>query len=265
MTDRDFFLQQLERYLDEYEPITELPERVRRRVYAQIRGKQHGPFGLPRYLSMASTRILSLVGAAAIVVAVAAYLLMGGNVGSRSVPSTSPTQRRPVACDATRVGADRPGTIDIDWCSGGAGNPGKVSFSMDGPAAWINTYYADPHTLWLRPAEGGAIALDFRAGESVDGVVTRITDTASYAVSNQRNVAIGGEEAVVLDVRLADGIASAAAPPLITESAQTWPIQAGTFSRVWVVAVGDRTIVIAAGQELASQVETALGTLTWAT
>jgi hypothetical protein len=263
-TDRDFLVQQLERYLDEYEPITDLPARVRASVHAEIRRKQYSPPGLRRYLIMASTRIVPVAIAAAVVVAVAAYLLIGGNVGSRTVPSSSPTPTSLVACDATRVGADRPGTINVDWCSAGAGNPGKVSLSMEAPAAWINTYYADPHTLWLRPAGGGAIAFDARTGETVEHVVTSITtNTASYAVSNRRNVVIGGEQAVVLDVSLADGASSGSAPALITESGQTWPIQAGTFSRVWVVAVDDRTIMIAAGEQLADQVENALKTLTW--
>ena len=90
MTREDQFIGQLERYLDEYEGVTPLPDAVRDAVRAQLpRTKQAGPtMGLARFSGMSNA---FKVGIAAAVIGVAA--LIGFSLYNNSVgpPDESPT------------------------------------------------------------------------------------------------------------------------------------------------------------------------------
>ncbi|HEX7172020.1 MAG TPA: hypothetical protein VF365_05360 [Candidatus Limnocylindria bacterium] len=277
MTRDDRFIQQIERYLDEYEGVTTLPERVRSAIRAELpKTKQAGALrGPARYLTVFSTRTAQValgVAAAALIVAVGAFLYSGRDVGGPDdgtpspttdlAPSTTSAPSGEAACERTAVVARTDG-MDVTWCAYGVGEPASISFTMEGPSAWVDQYFSGFGSLWLRPAGGGAITLDLVEGQSVDEVVADVSGREGYAVADEAPVTLGGAAGVVFDVSLAEGVTSGEAPPLIADPDQTWRLQDGTFTRVWIVDVAGDTVMIATGEDLADAVGEALGTIQW--
>ena len=269
------FIQQLESYLDEYEGPTTLPEHVREAVRAELpKTKQAGRLqGSARYLSMFSTRTAQValgLAAAALIVAVGAFLYSGRNVGTDdSTPSPSAqvvaSGAATEVCEATTVRQSGLGatTLDVAWCAYGIGEPNSIAFAMEAPAIWADQFFTGDGTLWLRPAGGGAITLALREGESVDDVVADVTGREAYAATEPTALSLGGRDAVVFDISLEEGATSGDAPPLITDPDQTLRLQEGTFTRLWVVDVEGDTLMIAAGEDLADAVGDALSTIEW--
>lgn len=272
------FIEQLENYLDEYDGVTTLPEHVREALRAQLpKTKQAGAFlGPARYLPMFSTRIAQValgLGAAILIVAVGAFLYSGRDVGGPDGETPSPTTDAVSSssgtaenvCEATTARATGLGgsTLAVVWCAYGPGEPREISFTMEAPSSWAAQFFPGRKTLWLRPAEGGAIALALHEDESVDDMVADITGREGYVVANESSVTLDGAAGVSLDVSLADGSASSDAPPLIADDDQTWLLQEGPLTRVWIVDVDGDTLMIAAGQDLADEVGDALSTIQW--
>jgi hypothetical protein len=271
------FIQQLESYLDEYEGPTTLPEHVREAVRAELpKTKQAGRLrGPARYLSMFSTRTAQValgLAAAALIVAVGAFLYSGRNVGTDDA-TPSPSDATPTAsgaaaetCEATAVnqrgfGA---GTLDVVWCAYGPGDPRSIAFTMEGSfAIGQDGFFPGGGTLWLRPAAGGAITLALHQDQSIDDVVADVTSREGYAVTEATEVTLGGRDARVLDISLEEGAASGDVAPLIADDDQDWRLQEGTFTRLWVVDVEGDTLMIAAGADLADDVGDGLSTIEW--
>ena len=280
MTRSDDFIQQLESYLDEYEGLTPLPGGVRDAVRAEVPMiKQAGPLrGPARYTSMilSSKAIgIGLAAAAAILaLAVGTFFFNGQNVGgpadSPPAPATESTPSASAAagdvCEATTVRATGLGarTLEVVWCAYGPGEPRQVNFTMEAPSSWAEAYFPGAGTLWLRPAEGGAITLAIREDESVEEVVSDIAGREGYLVENQTSVTLDGAAGVSLDVSLAEGVAPSDAPPLIADDDQTWQVQAESMTRLWVVDLAGDTLMIAAGEPLTDAVGEALATIEWA-
>jgi hypothetical protein len=277
MTRDGRFIQQLESYLDDYEGVTTLPERVRDAVRAELpKTKQAGVLrGPARYLSMFSFRTAQValgLAAAALIVAVGAFLYSGRNVGGTD---GSPSPSAPVdasasvsateVCEATTVRSSGAGgaTLDVVWCAYGIGEPDSVAFAMEAPASWADQFFTGEGTLWLRPEGGGAITLALREGESVDDVVADVTGREAYSATESTALSLGGRDGVVFDVSLEEGATSGDAPPLIVNPDQTWRLQEGTFTRLWVVDVEGDTLMIATGADLADEVGDALSTIEW--
>jgi hypothetical protein len=272
------FIQQLESYLDEYEGPTTLPERVREAVRAELpKTKQAGRLrGPARYLSMFSTRTAQValgLAAAALIVAVGAFLYAGRNVGTDDAtpsPSAQAEASASVAaaeiCEATAVnqrgfGA---GTLDVVWCAYGRGEPRSIAFTMEGSFAIAqDSFFPGRGTLWLRPEAGGAITLALHEDQPVDDVVADVTSREGYAATEASAVTLGGRDARVLDISLEEGAASGDVDPLIADDDQDWRLQEGTFTRVWIVELGGDTLMIAAGEDLADAVGDALSTIEW--
>ena len=277
MTSDARFIQQLETYLDDYEGVTTLPERVREAIRAELpKTKQAGVLrGPARYLSMFSTRTAQValgLAAAALIVAVGAFLYSGRNVGTDDAtpsPSAQAEASASVAaaevCETTTVrpSGARGATMDVVWCAYGTGEPDSVAFAMEAPASWADQFFTGEGTLWLRPEGGGAITLALREGESVDDVITDVTGREAYAAAESTALSLGGRDAVVFDVSLEEGATSGDAPPLIVNPDQTWRLQEGTFTRLWVVDVEGDALMIAAGADLADEVGDALSTIEW--
>jgi hypothetical protein len=278
MTRDTEFIEQLEKYLDDYDGVTTLPEHVREALRAQLpKTKQAGALrGPARYLPMFSTRIAQValgLAAAILIVAVGAFLYSGRNVGGPDEAPSSPTTEAVSSssaaaenvCEATTARATGLGgdTLAVVWCAYGPGEPREVSFTMEAPSSWAAQFFPGRKTLWLRPAEGGAIALALHEDESVDDMVDDITGREGYVVANESTVTLDDAAGVSLDVSLADGSASSDALPLIADDDQTWPLQEGLLTRVWIVDVDGDTLMIAAGQDLADEVGDALSTIQW--
>jgi hypothetical protein len=271
------FIEQLERYLDDYEGVTTLPEHVREVVRAELpKTKQAGDLRAPaRYLSMFTTRTAQValgLAAAALIVAVGAFLYSGRNVGSddaRPSPSVDTAPSASTAsgdvCEATTARASGLGgrALEVVWCAYGPGESRQVAFTLQAPSSWADFYVPGDRTLWMRPAEGGAITLALREGESVDGVVADVTGREGYAATEATEVALGGRDGRVLDISLEEGAASGDVAPLIADDDQTWQLQEGTFTRVWVVDFDGDALMIAAGEDLADAVGDALSTIEW--
>lgn len=275
---RDDFIPRLESYLDEFEGATPLPESVRMAVRAEVpRTKQVRSLrGLARYTTMFSTRTAQValgLAAAALVVAVGAFLYSGRNVGGPDDGSPTPTAEPDVSaapsgeaiCESTRVAVTGAGAsqIEIDWCAYGVGEPGAISFTMEGPSAWVDQHFSGFGSLWLRPAGGGAITFALAEDQSADEVLADVSTREGYRVANEATVTLGGAPARVLDLSLAEGVASGDAAPLIADPDQTWRLQEGTITRVWIVDVAGSTVMIAAGESLADAVGDALSTIEW--
>jgi hypothetical protein len=274
---RDDFIPRLESYLDEYEGTTPLPESVRVAVRAELpRTKQVRSLrGLARYTTMFSTRTAQIalgLSAAAMVVAVGAFLSSGRNVGDGDPsPTALEATQTPLAsaastatCEVTEVGASD-GQIDVTWCAQGVGEAGAISFTLDGPEAWVDQHFAGFGSLWLRPEGGGAITFALVEDQSVDEVIADITTRDGYVVANEAAVTLGGEPGTVLDITVAEGAATDDVAPLIEDPDLNFRLQEGRFTRVWVVDVAGRTVMIAVGEALANDVADALQTIEWGT
>jgi hypothetical protein len=271
------FIEQLERYLDDYEGVTTLPEHVRDAVRAELpKTKQAGDLRAPaRYLSMFTTRTAQValgLAAAALIVAVGAFLYSGRNVGTDDA-TPSPSDATPTAsvaaaeiCEATAVnqrglGA---GTLDVVWCAYGLGEPRSIAFTMEGSfGIGQDGWFPGRGTLWLRPEAGGAITLALYEDKPVDDVVADVTSRQGYAATEATAVTLGGRDARVLDISLEEGAASGDVTPLIADDDQDWRLQEGTFTRVWVVELDGGALMIAAGEDLADAVGDALPTIEW--
>ena len=271
------FIQQLESYLDEYEGPTTLPQHVRESVRVELpKTKQAGRLrGPARYLSMFSTRTAQValgLAAAALIVAVGAFLYSGRNVGTDDATPSPTIDTAPSAsaasadvCEATTAGASGLGgrTLEVVWCAYGPGESRQVAFTLQAPGSWADFYVPGDRTLWMRPAEGGAITLALREGESVDDVAADVTSRDGYAATEASAVSLGGREGVVLDLSLEEGAASGDVDPLIADDDQDWRLQEGTFTRLWIIALDGDTLMIAAGEDLADAVGDALSTIEW--
>lgn len=274
------FIKQIESYLDEYEGVTTLPERVRSAIRAELpKTKQAGALrGPARYLTVFSTRTAQValgVAAAALIVAVGAFLYSGRDVGGPDDGTPSPTTdivpsasaSSAAACEATTAGASGLGalTLQVVWCAYGVGEPGQVSFTMEeANPLWADQFFPGQGTLWLRPAGGGAITLAIHENQSTDDVLADLSGRDGYAVANEAPVTLGGAAGVTFDLSLAEGTASSDAPPLIADADQTWRLQEGTFTRVWLVDLEGDTVMFAAGEGLAEAFGEALATIQWA-
>jgi hypothetical protein len=272
------FIEQLEKYLDDYDGVTTLPEHVREALRAQLpKTKQAGALrGPARYLTMFFTRTAQValgLAAAMMIVAVGAFLYSGRNVGGPDEATSSPTTDAVSSspgtaenvCEATTARATGLGgrTLAVVWCAYGPGEPREVSFTMEAPSSWAAQVFPGRMTLWLRPAEGGAIALALHEDESVEDLVVDVRGREGYVVANESSVTLDDAAGVSFDISLADGSASSDAPPLIADDDQTWPLQEGPLTRVWIVDVDGDTLMIAAGQDLADEVGDALSTIEW--
>ena len=276
---RDDFIPMLESYLDEYEGATPLPETVREAVRAELpRTKQVRSFsGLARNMTMFSNRTAQIalgLAAAGLIITVGAFLYSGQKVGGPD--DTPPPSTRPstdgtaspsaqAACESTQASMGGLGgrMIQIDWCAYGPGEPGAVAFTMEGPSEWLDFWVPGASTLWIRPSGGGAITLALTQDASVDEVLTEISGRSGYSVANEQPISVDGMPGVVLDVSLAEGAASEDAEPLIADDDQTWRLQEGTFSRVWIVERNGDALIFATGEDLADALGDALGTLAW--
>ena len=268
MTRTDDFIQQLESYLDEYEGLTPLPEGVRDAVRAELPlTNQAGPLpGPARYLPMSFSKAAGIglaAAAAVLVVAVGAFVLRAQSVGPPGPSPTATATAEAAVCERTTAVAGAPGTIEVDWCANGANQPGAVSFTMDAPAAWVDQYFAGFGSLWLRPEGGGAITFAIHPDESVDDVIADVSGREGYVVENLAPVALGGAPAQTFDLSLAAGANSNDTEPLITDPDQTWQLQEGRITRVWIVDVDGQTVLIATGEGLADAVGESLETIQW--
>lgn len=286
MTTHDDFIRQLERYLDDYEGPTPLPETVRDAVRAAVpRTKQSRPVrGPARFLMMNTNNAapIALATAAAILaVAVGAFLLTRPNVGGPDGPGPSPaastsaeavaTASQATECGTSTAEPGTPGTVDVLWCSArGGGENVPVAFSIRAPMTWFENpgegnslMFGNRRQLWIRPLSGGAITLVLPEEQSVDDVVADISGRPGYLVENSAPVTVGGSEGAVFDVSLAPDASSGDAPALIVGDDQSWILQADNSARVWVVDNDGETLMIVTGQELADDVGAALATLEW--
>ena len=278
MTRDDRLIQQLETYLDDYEGVTTLPERVRAAVRAELpKTKQAGALSGPaRYLTMFSIRTAQValgLAVAALIVAVGAFLYSGRDVGDPDdgtpPPTTDPTPSASTAsadvCEATTARATglSASTLEVNWCAYGLGDAAQVSFTMEAPASWADQFFTGEGTLWLRPAGGGAITLAIYEGQSVGEVFADISGRNGYAVANQMPITLDGADGVFFDLSLAEGVASSEAPPLIVNPDQSWALQEGRFTRVWLVDLAGDAVMVASGEALADAVGEALSTLAW--
>jgi len=269
------FIQQLESYLDDYEGATTLPDRVREAVRAELpKTKQAGLLpGPARYLTMFSTRTAQVavaLAAAALIVAVGAFLYAGRDVGGPDGPPSRTTDTAPSSsaevCEATAVNSRGfgAGTVDVVWCAYGVGEPRSIAFAMQGSyRVGPDQAFAEQNSLWLRPPAGGAITLALFEEQSVEEVVSDVTGRAGYDASDPTDVTLGGAAGVVFDVALAEGAASSDAAPLIADPNVSWRLQEGTFTRVWIVDLDGDTVMFAAGEELADAVGESLSTIEW--
>ena len=268
------FLQQLESYLDNYEGATTLPERVRDAVRAELpKTKQAGALrGPARNLTMFSTRTAQValgLAAVALIVAVGASLYSGQNVGSpdgAASPSASTSAAAP--CDATTVNSSGPGgsELHVVWCAHGIGEDDTIAFTMDESfGVGQDQTFPGAGILWLRPPAGSAIILVLYEGQSVDEVVTEVTGRDGYDSTDPVVAILDGAAGITLDLRLAEGSASDDVEPLFWDPGeqQGWPLQEGTFTRVWVVDVNGDAVMFAAGAEIADAVGDALESLEW--
>ncbi len=151
----------------------------------------------------------------------------------------------------------------VVWCAYGPGDSRQVAFTLDGRATWTDLFFPGSGTLWIRPSEGGAITLAIREGESVRDVVADVTAREGYGVANETPVTVDGAEGVSVEISLADGATSNDVPPLIADDDQTWRIQEGTVTTLWVLDVEGDTLMVAVGEELAEAFGEALTTLQW--
>ena len=279
---RDDFIPRLESYLDEYEGATPLPESVRVAVRVELpRTKQVRSIGgLGRYTSMVSTRTAQValgLAAAALIVAVGAFLYSGRDVGQDNAsasptatpatseaasvaPSVEPSAA--AACEATDVTASA-GVIDVTWCAYGVGEPDDISFTMDGPEEWTDQHFSGFGSLWLRPESGGSITFALVEDQTVDEVVADLSTRNGYAAANESATTVGGKSATVLELSLADGAAADDAQPLIDDPDLDWRLQSGTFTRAWIVDLDGSTVMILAGESLAEAVADSLQTVEW--
>lgn len=274
----DDFIQRLESYLDEYEGPTPMPETVRQAVRAAIpKTKQVRSLrGPTRYLNMSFTKAAQIglaAAAAVLVVAAGAFVLSGQNVGGPDestpsptvVASTAPTASTTAeACERTTVGRSQgQGTMAVAWCAYGPGDPRQVAFTMDGRTSWTDLFFPGSGTLWIRPSEGGAITLAIRQGESVEDVLADVTAREGYVVANETPVDVDGAEGVSVQISLDDATSANDAPPLVADADQTWRMQKGAVTTLWVLDLGGDALMIAVGDELADAFTEALATLQW--
>lgn len=266
------FISQLESYLDDHYGATGLPESIRDAVRADLPRTRQRSGRLPSLPDLSSIAPPALAVAAALVLALAvgAFLASRQNIGDsdESNPTPSATATDGVAlCERTRVMQTGPsrGTLDVQWCAEGPGAPGTIAFTMDGSFGIVQQegeVFPGQGTLWLRP-DGRAIVLaletDARAADVLDDLTTR----AGYDVGAPIEVQLGEREAVVVDIRLAGGVPSSDAPPLVADNDQTLRLSANSFIRVWLVDMELGTLLIATGEDLAESLAEALSTINW--
>ena len=92
MTREDQFIGQLERYLDEYEGITPLPEAVRDATRAELpKTKQAGPLtGLARFSGMSNAYKVGIAAAVVGVAALIGFSLYNNRIGPPDDATPSP-------------------------------------------------------------------------------------------------------------------------------------------------------------------------------
>ena len=216
MTRSDEFISQVERYLDEYEGNTPLPESVRNAVRAELPTTRQRPAWWPARRSR-NMNSFAKFGVAAAVVVIAALLgfnyLVAPNVGGPGPEESSPTATpTPAALDgqdplsAGRYQADPalPMVVTVDvpdgWSAGGAwvlmGPNGNDT--PEGMAIRFYTadfIYSDP----LVPEDG---ELQPAVGPSADDLVAAIEGHPDWSVTGTDPVTIGGYPGQVVHVTL---------------------------------------------------------------
>jgi hypothetical protein len=283
MTNDDRFLQELHRYLDDFEGPTPLPETVRSTVRAELpRTKQIGPgFGPMRYLTMTMNKAapMALVAAAAILaIAVGTFLFTRQDVGSDdpspSLPAAStaaspepesaaPSPSEVAACASSTARMADADTLEVVWCPIRDGEPVQLSFTMQAAAEWIDQWYGAFESLWLRPESGGAIAFVLHEGQSVEQLVAEIQGRDGYVVADEATASVGGAAGVVFDVSLEPGTDTTDALPLFETTELDWNVQEDEPTRVWVIDHDGQTMLIATRQPLADDLGASLDTLEW--
>jgi len=287
MTTQDDFTRQLERYLDDYEGPTPLPETVRNAVRAVVpRTKQSRSVrGPARYFMMNSNPMAPIalaLAAAVLTVAVGSFIFARPDVGgpddvgpsaqASSSPDAAASASPATACSESTADPLGGGAIEVVWCSArGGGVNIPLTFTLEAPMTWFeipgegfSLMFGNRRQLWIRPYGGGAITMVLPEDQSVDEVVADISARTGYLVENSTPVTIGGAPGTVFDVRLAEGASSGDAPPLIVGDDQSWVLQADNMARVWVVDHAGETVMVVTGQELADDLGASLETLDWA-
>jgi hypothetical protein len=225
-------------------------------------------------MPMIAKLVVPIVGAAAVLVlAILAYQQFGG-VGTGGAPSPSPDANvspsaagaaSPCRTDAVQVPAE--GTIDVLWCVPRGVEREVIAFAFDGPSDWADQFYTGTDNLYLRPADGGAIAFFLSGPDTADGWLSEISGTDAFDVSEPQAVTVDGVDGFVVDVRLADGATDA--PPLIENPDVAWNLQEGSAARVWILDIGPEALAIVTGAdeaafaEWADAVGTAIESLRW--
>jgi hypothetical protein len=280
MNRHDGFIDQLESYLDEYDGVTPLPQTVRDAVRAELpKTKQTGSaWGPVRYLTMTFPKAAQVgfaAAAAILVVAIGAFVLGRPNIGgpddqapspsaTASATATASPTAAAASCSTSTADATGGDRLEVAWCPIRTSEESTpIPFTMEGPSSWIDQIYGDRGVMFLRPEGGGAIVFALREGESVDDLVADVRARAGYVISNEGVVSLDGADGVVFDVTLEEGTADP--EPLLagTTAGPPWNLQAGTFSRVWIVDKEGDTVMIITGADLADAVGEALATLTW--
>jgi hypothetical protein len=226
-------------------------------------------------MPMIAKLVVPIVGAAAVlVIAILAYQQLGGG-GTGGGPSPSPdVDVSPSAaagaaspCRTDTVEIPRDGTLDVVWCIPRGIEREVIAFAFEGPAEWADQVYTGTDNLYLRPADGGAIAFFLSGPDTVDAWLSEITGVEAFEVSEPQAVTIDGVDGFVVDVRLADGATDA--PPLIENPDVAWNLQEGSAARVWLLDAGTEAVAIVTGRdeaaftEWADSVGAAIDTLRW--
>jgi len=247
MTRTDDFVQQLERYLDEYDGMTPLPVDVRDAVRAALPStKQTRPTrGLMRYLNVKRPTAVSygLVAVAVVaVVALGASALLNNQVVGPA-PSASPL----AGCTGISASGE---TLTVGWCpTRPDGQQVREAFSLTTTAAaWTNgEELVGQDFLFFRPGgygmqPGGTVAVWVGGPTTVDAWLAQITGEARYSVSEPLPISLGGSDGYAFNVDVASGVNDA--PPLFKNGTFSWEIDDRT-TRIWLVDHDGQAVMFA--------------------
>lgn len=283
MTRTDDFVQQLERYLDEYDGMTPLPVDVRDAVRAALPStKQTRPTrGLMRYLHVKRPTAVSY-GLVAVAVAVVAVVALGASALLNN-QVVGPAPSASALADCTEGISASGETLTVGWCpTRPGGQQVRVSFRLTTTAAaWTNgNQFMFEDMIFFRPygagmQPGGSVGISVGGPATVDAWLAQIIGEQTYTVTEPHPISLGGAEGYVFDVSVAPGFTSFYAPPLFDNSARPWELSNDLIDRVWLVEhagqsvmfvttpVGPRDNPVSSDQSWAREIGDALQTIEW--
>ena len=261
MSNHDPFISQLERYLDEHEGSTPLPEAVRDAIRAELPSQRQRPAWWParRFPEMNTAVKLAMSAAAIVVIALLGirFLAPAGVGGPEPTPTPTPTPEP----RALVAGSEGPGFFTTEFVSE---NPGtnRVQFTFEMPADWAAVRpwvigagegdsaaiaFVQPNGLHSDPCLDNQGSPDVAVGSTAAELASALAEHEAYEATATGDFTVDGYEGIRMELVMPSDLDYTTCQ---LDEFWVWaePFSAGQPARwdLWILDVDGTTAVVLA-------------------